>query len=1712
MYFKFVQALVAFLAVYSLSVSAQYQTCLDSSSAVVSLTYSMNDYARILVQPSQAPSSPSNCYLQVKNSSNSVITQAPVTTNALCSTPFLLDMSAPSSPQFEYDTAYSVQLIGVDGQGQIICTSQSLTISISAPQVLSMFPGMFRLDGESISFSFSPAIPSGICEVILELYNGQPLSPAPRKLGPCTSVFTFKSDNMLVAMQPGDSVGISWGYYEDGITSSYSSSAIDMGSIGPSFYCSQPLKHLRTQRGISYIAITNPVPSQGTCSLVVDSCTSSGYIQEIPFSACHQYASVSLESLSLSDSPVSCTFHWRYEYNQVTCEDPTVSFSITMHEQCIISSFPVTVSNSFSVIFQFQSSNLMDCIARLWSCGTTIYDPPLEKTVANCVSSSSTVTFDTNDSNAITDGVFCNVDFVRVPSGAPSSTPAYSCQSDTVSVQVGPPPSDWPNTASVQIVYKSDSCVLVSWNEYTMDDRVLCYQVDRRFDTSVSNEWTILNQCLKAISLLDCVSADLQNISYRVRAFSVTVDKWTNFIQSSSFSLSDFLFPASPLLVSPTFDPSPTDNVFESQSFPTLIITSGDSSIHHLFVAKLGPRSKIDPNSGDTLVTPLVQGDSGYIAQTQPLLTSMVFTNTFQPDLSEPGTYVMTPTSLFGEPAGFVPQGNYSLMVYQLAPSGLVVQYYADPMFALLVHTEWGGLSVQFEGPYESPVVQWPFAQLNYYEHMSIRYTGFLEPKFAEKTIFTIESFGYFCMWLDDVVIIDQLTTPCVSGSCSSLPIQLRTSPWVPHRSSVPGSSPATGMKLFHSIRIDYMVMSDLDTVPTIPGIVLKWSSRSLPIETVPLSSLYYAKIFPSSFPLIKVRPGLVDLSHSIIIGMIGPISVGQAGMVYVQTRDSLGQDTDTNCFDVFTATFTLISDPSYTLTSDSFNAGGVFSSGLYEIPITFSAVGSYRVTVVDSNTNTPVSGTSGDVVVVVVAAQATQIIGPLSFGPSDTVVALTETRVYFALKDANGFDLDDQSLLGSILPEIDIAGDWLYDPQSVTRLGGAEFTDDVSRSRLVNTVSPTINWEPVLNKFYGTINFAASGIVRVSVRIAGITDSLVQEEITIVGNVDSFEPNQSVVVPTPRPTSWSVEAGAQITFNIQLRDSNGNPLEAFPVPSPYVFVEVYQSEEPRILDSSPCTPSAITLGVMDCVGNFFVTGDNLWVNITVNGQPTLLFENQQTNPGEVSEGPFPITVTPSTMDPSLTVWSNVPRAITKNVPHETVFTFFDVYGNEFGEEAENFSDILVEFVDAASTVVYSESVVFFEEGKLRLNLNCPVASSNDATDPDYTGFLVQLSVSGSVVVPFGSPMYIRVIRGGAEASDITCSTNFASQVTAGSAVTMTCVGGGLEGPDTEYLTFIFDSVQTPLALVSASAGYTASYGPTMQGTYSLQTVLKQRGGLEARYCVDDGFTSIISPSPRGIESSYTRVDSTLDFTFGDNIEIDHVVAKSVEWRGYIDPPSTSQVRFHLQASGTVQLILGGSIMYDSLHETTDSIIDADLVTSVVAGEPLPIVIKYVPRDGAARFALNWIYPNTSGETFPIPPRVLLRDVIVASSVINEFSVVASIISSNSRVGISTTALANQVFTFLIDAVDAYGNDLDAPSTCLGSGTFPDCLFHVETTPSAALVSGPSVTHVSGGQYSVDVTLDGASSQVLFSVQLALAGGIYEDLTGSPFTFNVINI
>jgi len=138
-----------------------------------------------------------------------------------------------------------------------------------------------------------------------------------------------------------------------------------------------------------------------------------------------------------------------------------------------------------------------------------------------------------------------------------------------------------------------------------------------------------------------------------------------------------------------------------------------------------------------------------------------------------------------------------------------------------------------------------------------------------------------------------------------------------------------------------------------------------------------------------------------------------------------------------------------------------------------------------------------------------------------------------------------------------------------------------------------------------------------------------------------------------------------------------------------------------------------------------------------------------------------------------------------------------------------------------------------------------------------------------------------------------------------------------------------------------------------------------------------------------------------------------------------------------------------------------------------------------------------------------IPPRALLRNVIIPSSMIDSYPLLPSIISSLSMVSFTSPAVKNGILSFLIDAFDAYGNKLGTSSSCLAGGSFPGCLFQITAVPSGAIVATPTVAHQSGGRYSVHVSV-GNVDVFLLHVKIALAGGAFADITSSPFTVDVL--
>jgi len=1028
---------------------------------------------------------------------------------------------------------------------------------------------------------------------------------------------------------------------------------------------------------------------------------------------------------------------------------------------------------------------------------------------------------------------------------------------------------------------------------------------------------------------------------------------------------------------------------------------------------------------------------------------------------------------------------------------------------------------------------RWPFVPIPYVDQVSIRWVGFLLPKFPEQTQFKVETNNYFKLWIDDQLMMDYSQTPC-SGVCTAINIPMRVPLWTPTSRHYQLMDP---IPQFHSIRIDYFISLGYDQTVQPTGIKLKWSSTNLPEEIVPRSNLFTCKFATGDsnpFSLVRVTHGQTDLSKTVVSGPTTAVSTGKFQTYTIQTKDSLGQDVLDDCYvSSFKAVFTLETDPTEMIEGYSAPFDEDNCQGLHQFSVVFSRPGRYRLLINEIKSGTFVIGIRTAISVTAIASEVATI-SSVTYSPSQPVAATT-TTVYFGLFDYVGNEIDG-SFLGSNLPDIALTIGWLYDGEGIVRLGTG-FTDDAERlSTFGTSFSPNqgIVWDSSVRKFKSQLVIPISGRFQLLLRRVSNTAIQLLDEFDVIGNVNLFDASESVIIPPIRPfPPSSIVAGDTLIANVQLRDSNGNVLQSIPTSitaqdNP-ILISVYNIDPSVIVASAPCTPILGADGSFSCsVGPITKAVDKLFLTVKVaNSFASMIADHSVDDASALAgyiTGPYPITCYPSAIDIAGTVWSGVPRQIPVDTRYWTVMSFFDQYGNSITADLTSFaSQITIRLVQPStsqSVAVMDWTTYVYDKDSavLKIPLISSVSSPESNLDQDYSGFELQLQIAGSPVNVFSTTQRIRIARGVIpQTSAITCVTDFASRVV-DSPIMITCSGGGLgETQGSEKLWSVIaptpldpnpDPVTLDLVFALGQAAYIGSISRTVSNDYTITNYMHERGGLEARYFLNSDFTTVILPTSGVSPRLFTRIENILEMDFGEFMRVEGAIANSVEWKGYIDPPLSGINTYVLDviASGSLTIFLGGVDF--GVRQMSATQVETSFTRQFTGGTLVPIEIRFVPRDGA-RFSLRWRYPSSTDTSLLVNPRQLLRPVVVGGTTPLAVTWTTDVISRFSTVVIPTYLVRDEWAIFFVEPRDKFGNPGAVATSCQQSGTFPECLFEITSTPVGALVgTTPVISHLADNRFQIDLKPTEFHAMQIF-IKLRDQDTNNYDLVGSPFSFVV---
>jgi hypothetical protein len=417
--------------------------------------------------------------------------------------------------------------------------------------------------------------------------------------------------------------------------------------------------------------------------------------------------------------------------------------------------------------------------------------------------------------------------------------------------------------------------------------------------------------------------------------------------------------------------------------------------------------------------------------------------------------------------------------------------------------------------------------------------------------------------------------------------------------------------------------------------------------------------------------------------------------------------------------------------------------------------------------------------------------------------------------------------------------------------------------------------------------------------------------------------------------------------------------------------------------------------------------------------------------------------------------------------------------------------------------------------GLIRIPIISELYSPCYPNDIDYDGFVVSLMIAGATVNPFvGGTRKIRVTLGGVpRMTGSSCSVSMVSTLV-GTPIVDTCGLNGLELSDAEYLWSVVSPeltgpgspspVKTTLSYDPNSSTYMESLIHTVAGDYFITNFMYLRGGLEGRYYLNSDFTDLILPT--GLPDLMTRIDNLLEFDFGTSMKVEGIVANSVEWSGYIDPPlvGVESYTFVLKASGGVSMSVGDS--GDQVYQLHATYIDTTFTVIMRRGDPMPILIKFIPKSSAT-FSLRWIYPpGSSSGSVLINPRQLLSVRQMGPPISATW--IPGLMSAMSTVVTPLELVMDQSSIIFVEPRDVYGNSAQSTATCLTpGGVFPSCLFNIYTIQDGGIDVAATTTALTGGRFQITVTAT-TYHTVDLAIELVTTDGNMP-LVGSPFRFRV---
>ena len=1215
----------------------------------------------------------------------------------------------------------------------------------------------------------------------------------------------------------------------------------------------------------------------------------------------------------------------------------------------------------------------------------------------------------------------------------------------------------WGSSAVPTVSLFGSDCLEVRWTKVDDDGGapILCYEVERG-DDSV---WYTMVDCgLLAPGEMHARSCGFSNdvdINFKVVAIN---SEGSSVVTHSSNALRwDWLvsLPDS-LILDPASGSSRT-----SSDVPTILVRSyfrgaqiDTISTDKVFVAQLVGRCKLELYS-QTITVPVEVGDPSYVATTG-VLTNIepVFTQKLLPVPGVPGLYSYTFSS-----TQYVLAGEYTLFVSSLEPGGLLGQYWSNPFFD-------GGVPPDLERKDEcidfnwdqNPVLEIAATGVLMYDLVSIRWTGWLAAQFREEYTFTVQTLDYVQIWIDEVLVLDQLITPCVAGVCS-FDLELK------------------GLGEYHHVRVDYYHSKGF-AQETSAGITLRWSSYSQPDQVIPATawykSLYIEASDPSDLLALTFVPDIISGPHCQVTYPSEAVA-GVSFAIIVQSRDVYDQDRRT-ISEMFYVQLTSVSNSVYG-TTVAFDPPNLI--GKYTVDVTVLVAGSYALTIVDGDGNT----INGDTWMEITVHAADPVSANVDHvNPSPSLLGNSPISVWLVLRDAysNIISFDD---IVDELPSVYVSAEWQYDTLSLARLGGSYVDLDAMYppSSAHNWEESVAVWDTNEDLFKVEIILLLSGeyTVEISVNSNAVSQTLAW---TVHANPNQIIASNSVIVKKPFPPTLS--SNVAYTMRVQLRDSYWGvidlPHESFvSVSLGGVFVRILSPRGEE--GGSACVADNVIVGQYICtILPEFAGLVNL--SVLVNGQEASYIPSQALAPAVAISGPFSITVLPGAVMASACIFSGYSTMLVAGIYQDTVLTLRDFWNNDAPNSVMPTVEVNFLVLPDRTDVAYTIDSSTFVLNPLD-NASILIPFGSDLVSPSG-GWGLEVLVDGSPV-SIASSTIITVLPGLAKAANSVCSDITNTQV-AGVAFTRICTPKDSTNNDVDrdglFLTCSYKNQEgPPLTIVNTDGVYigtTYFLSTTLirSGSYSAYCWLRQQGGLVAEYFGDPNFVNTILLDSISEELHYgesilyyNALDGGLSYE-----TIGATNIRAIKWSGLLLAPGTVNIRFTVSSvGGGVRLTLDGNLQVDELDQDD---VHATFDVGMVDGVTQALLIEYTPSVLAASFSLKWAFPTLTDTPFPLHANLLLAPLhtLPATELI---TVEPAMLGNRCQAWFPAVIMQNEVTTFTLESRDSFGNLIPEQSSCLnGETSSPECLFDIYFDPLDPSVSF-DVSFTSNGIYSVDFTM-----------------------------------